>query len=821
MLFLFLKTVKIYSIFLKICYNNDMKINIMQKFSKFFFFILLLTLCNQFSFAAEDEQNLWYEFELADNLPSNSPANIGKLILKEPAGKKGFLQADNNGFYFSDKTRMRFWGTNISGNACFPDKKKAEQIAENLAFWGFNCVRFTGLDNGFSPSGIFEDKRTEFKDPQLKTTRFLSEEQLDKLDNFIYQLKKRGIYTYLNILSKRSFTLADGVVDAELLNSQAGLAAMFDEDLINLQKEYAGKFFSHYNKYTKLKYCDDPAICLIELTDSESLINAWKNNLLNGNLFGVKKDSLCAYYTKQLDFEWNEFLNKKYTTVEHLHEAWKGKTAPPAKTTLNKINWKIETTNRADAVTNEQKDKNEIKISVKLTTEKPDDLQYRANYLNLLKDKKYLLSFTAYSDKPTKMKIIAEQIFSPWDNLGLEQTMDLSDKPQLMTIPFSPKTDCRNAKVSFVIGYERSTITISDLFLTEINSLPIIENESSLNRFRFHRPLYKLIKLYPEQARQDISEFYIGLSRKYFKQMITFLKEECRIKVPLTGLGSYTQQEDSLSLQDCDFLACAAYWDAPVFKNNSYSKTDFSINNNSTLDQDDLGILGMIRPLNPNTFKEKNIPFVVAQWNHAYPNQFAYESPTLLGSVAGMHNWDGLFHYCYMSEKKEDLKRDRLIRDFFETADNPQQLILCAIGALAFEYEVVTPKIKGTCGYTNGKELNAGPITVRSNQNGAFFIICLDQKPADESKHFLLVCLGEVKNSNSEYKKNQSQWGNGPVILKHTDADIMIKSSVQPLVYALDEKGMPRKKIQLTKTNDILIFNTDTISTPWFEIIIK
>lgn len=216
----------------------------------------------------------WYPFVLAEHLNPDSPANMGKLVLDPPAGKHGFCKVKNGHFYFEDGTRAKFWGTNLCFNACFPTKEQAELIADRLAFFGFNAVRFTHMDFYFEPKGIFEDTCPNCKDTQMKKTTKLSERQLAKLDYFIYQLKLKGIYVDVNLLVRRHFTLADGVIDADKLDGGAKPVSLFDPKLIELQKQYARDLFTHYNPYTKLRYCDDPTIALVEITNENSLLAA-------------------------------------------------------------------------------------------------------------------------------------------------------------------------------------------------------------------------------------------------------------------------------------------------------------------------------------------------------------------------------------------------------------------------------------------------------------------------------------------------------------------------------------------------------------------
>jgi len=257
---------------------------------KIFFFLLILVL----SVTYTKERYFPYYFP-AD--PAKAPDyqgvpastfNVGKYVLDAPAGKHGFVRARDGHFYFDDGIRAKFWGTNIAFNACFPDKKTAEIMANRIAYFGFNAVRLHHMDMLFEPDGIFEDVAPDCKNKQMKPTGHLSPGQLDKLDYLIFQLKQHGIYIDINTLVSRLFTEADGVPYAEELSAAGKPVSLFDAKLIKLQKQYDKDLLTHFNPYTKLRYSDDPAICLVEINNENSLTEL--NPLL-----------LPKYYQKELN----------------------------------------------------------------------------------------------------------------------------------------------------------------------------------------------------------------------------------------------------------------------------------------------------------------------------------------------------------------------------------------------------------------------------------------------------------------------------------------------------------------------------------------
>jgi hypothetical protein len=215
-------------------------------------------------------------------------------LLDAPAGKHGRVKATQEGeLVFSGGKPARFWGTNLVAQNCFPDRATAEATALRLSRMGCNLVRLHHMDAPWFTPNIFCN---------ASSTRKLCPESLDRLDYFVYCLRQRGIYIYLDLLVHRDFLSADGVTDKapDLGGKQVGL---FSRRLIELQKEYARQIYSHVNPYTKLSYRDDPAVVASEVINESSLFMH----------FGG--DILTEPYRKELDSIWKAKGNKGRLSV--------------------------------------------------------------------------------------------------------------------------------------------------------------------------------------------------------------------------------------------------------------------------------------------------------------------------------------------------------------------------------------------------------------------------------------------------------------------------------------------------------------------------
>jgi hypothetical protein len=234
--------------------------------------------------------------------------NTGALVdlsalLNAPAGKGGPIRIEDGHLATPDGKRFRIWGVNVTGSACFPSKSDAPVVAAHLARFGVNCVRFHFLDSNWSDS-LFVKGRDD--------TRALDPNSLDRLDYFVAELKKRGIYTDLNLNVGRVFRKGDGVKDYEYLGL-AKVVNYFDEQVQRLHKEYARQLLTHCNPYTQAEYRHEPAVAVVELVNENSIVEAWFSDRLLGKNTqrnpGTWTD-ITASYAEQLTRKYNEWLQE-------------------------------------------------------------------------------------------------------------------------------------------------------------------------------------------------------------------------------------------------------------------------------------------------------------------------------------------------------------------------------------------------------------------------------------------------------------------------------------------------------------------------------
>jgi len=227
---------------------------------------------------------------------ARSPVDVS-FLLDAPAGKHGFVRAQDGHLVTGDGQRIRFWGVNLTewskGSVMVPAKSDAGLWAATLARFGVNCVRLQFLDLP-TPRGLIDGKRDD--------TRAFDAEALDREDFFIAELQKRGIYINFNLLVGRPFKAGDGVQDYQKIREGAKGISLYDPRLIELQKEYAKELLTHSNPYTKREYRNDPAVAMVEIN--------------NENALWVGARGPTSYYDDELGELYNAWLKKNVSAEE-------------------------------------------------------------------------------------------------------------------------------------------------------------------------------------------------------------------------------------------------------------------------------------------------------------------------------------------------------------------------------------------------------------------------------------------------------------------------------------------------------------------------
>jgi hypothetical protein len=256
--------------------------------------------------AAEDTSD-WFEFRPADDA---GPSVIGmRDWLDDSAGAHGAVRLVNDHFRFEDGTPVKFWGVNLGNMDCAPEKEHGARWAAWHAKYGVNCVRL---------HKFIEPGQQGIGDPQ-DSTKF-EPQALDRLDYFVSQMKKNGIYYGFSWVFGHRARPADKdrlVAYDEIMAAGGGTSRVpvfIGEDIQKLRITMMVNLLNHRNPYTGLTYGEDPALAFIEFHNEDSIFFY---------TFGGYNDmSKMPTYKKAFNARFSAWLKQKYGSHQGLVAAW-------------------------------------------------------------------------------------------------------------------------------------------------------------------------------------------------------------------------------------------------------------------------------------------------------------------------------------------------------------------------------------------------------------------------------------------------------------------------------------------------------------------
>ncbi len=634
-------------------------------------FILVSLLCFQLS-ALETDKTDWFTFYLPWDDSSRNITNLSTL-LDPPAGKHGFLQVASEGkFHFqNDPSRVKFTGVVNVANANYPDSNVAVAAAARMAKFGINLVRIHLIDvDGIY--GLFQNSTANTID--------LSAERLDRMDFFVNELKKKGIYVNFCIQSGRVYKDGDNV-NYPVLNNQSKYVTLFNQRLIDLQKDYARKTLEHVNPYTGLAYKDDPAVAQVELTNENSLFLGWIS--WGGSaIFGDVENGIGPQYSAQLDSLFNEWLREKYGTDQAIAQAWAEAGISGQELITNQSfetgsqgwSYYVHAAAGADAdITTDTTQFYHGKRSQKIAVNSPGTenwhIQFNTNTFSVQEGKSYCFSFFVKSDNQSPFQVeLLKNVTWKWYG-GEEYSAGLDWKRYDYYFAAS-ETVVDSMRFNINFGRSTGTFWIDSASIKEV-ALTGRENDETIAAGNYRRMRLSEFGKYSSERVGDNARFYFELEGRYIGQLSSFLKDSVGIKVPVTFTNNYYGLASIYSQSRADYMDTHLYWDHPNFPN-GWSSTNWNMKN-SPMVKDPYGatINGLVLS------KVKGKPLVLSEYNHPYPQPYQCEAPGILYAYSGFHDLDGVLWHAYIDY--HDNYAQQYQKLFFDIGMNPimmtQQLL--------------------------------------------------------------------------------------------------------------------------------------------------
>jgi hypothetical protein len=556
-----------------------------------------------------------------------------------------------NHFYRGDQ-RIRIWGVNLSFGANFPSHQAAPQIAARLAAAGINSVRCHHMDTAQWPRGIWD----------AQDKQRISAEALDRLDYFIDQLARRGIYVNINLHVGRAHSEALGLPATK--RNYDKVTCLFTPALIRAQRDYARTLLTHVNPYRQRAYAHDPAVAFVEITNENSFFMWDGEQALR---------TLPPHYARMLQGQYNEWLKDRYKDQDALARAWARGTAPLGGNlirnsrflTKNKgqsvpSDWNMEQHDACQAtiVAWPSRESRGIRIQIDRHDQTDWHLQFKQGGHTLKAGQYYAVSFDARSDEPRAIGCNVSQAHEPWSNLGLSRKVSTNRTWTRSNLGFVAKADDTNARLSFSFGQDGSAFTLDNIQLRLGGQIAVEPSESlpqgTITLFRDNESHARAL---------DRLMFLAQTEKAYFDQMYGYIKNDLDCKALLTGtivfgpLGLFGQS-------DMDFIDAHAYWQHPSFPGRPWDAGNWLIKQKPMADYpQEATLFGLAAK------RLKGKPFTVSEYNHPAPMDSQAACVPMLASFGAAQDWDGIWLYTY-SHSSDDWDRKHLY-SYFDIDTNP------------------------------------------------------------------------------------------------------------------------------------------------------
>lgn len=595
-----------------------------------------------------------------------------------PLTEKQRIVVKDGHFFDQSGRRVRFLGTNFGTGANFPNREDAAKVAARLRKLGFNCVRLHHMDAAWGNPNIFG------RDNALRAE--ISAESLDRLDYLVSELKKNGIYVDLNLHVSWAPNTAQGFPDTDKLPTLGKTTAYFEKRSIEHQKNYARQFLSHVNPYTKLKWADDPAVALLELTNEDTLVGeGWGDTLLN----------LPTYYRDQLQAKWNDWLKKKYANTDAIKGSWTGgrelgpNILSNARFEQGETGWSFEkqqgqyerTIEGIAAATDSAAPQGRA-VHFKITELGTEGWrqQFHQTGLNFQNGETYTMHFWAKADKARRVPVASAYDQAPWTQITHGQSFDVGTEWKRYRFVMTANNPLLNHnRLSFILGESLGDLWMADIsiqrgFVVEFEPGQSLEAGS-----------LSLVRASNTPQGRDFLAFLVEVERDYVDEMTAYVKKELGAKGLVTCSQAWLGGLAGVSRESrTDWIDMHAYWQHPDFPNKPWDAKDWRIPNTAMIREFGGGTLPQLA-----MHRVAGKPFTVTEYNHPAPNEYASETLPLICAYAAWQDWDGIFLFGYYGD--DENWNDNKIRNYFDADTDPNKMAAMPAAALMFLGAQVPP----------------------------------------------------------------------------------------------------------------------------------
>lgn len=603
----------------------------------------------------------WSDFVIPGlELPAGSHVDLSALN-PEPAGKHGFIRVKDGKFQDDRGVPLRFYGTNVTGDSCFPDIEDGRKLAKRFRAMGFNCLRLHFMDANWIKDGIWEDVD--------KGT--LKESTLVKLDHFIDACGKEGVYINVNLHVYRTYPGQPNPKGVTTFHAGKNIDRWYEEYIV-CQEDYARQLMGRVNTANGRRYADDPAIMCVELNNENTMITDARASIAE----------LPQSFRDTYDRLWTDWLKAKYKTTAELKKVWNRDVSPVGDVVVSgKNGWVVENAGGAESTLTLRQDGGCHWVATKSGTQ-DWNLQLQIKKIKL-PPKMHTVRFRARSKTSSRISHWIMLDAAPWQGLGLMRHCNLIPEWQEFEIEGFVDVPVNDNffRVNISLGNKPGDVEIEGYEIRPGGGKGLGEDESLETLVRVP------VKNINKDQLEDYWQFIIDTEMNTTRRLIAFLKEQVKCKMPITdtqvsyGVIGGLRRESELS----DYIDIHTYWQHPSYRRDESGKhIGFSIGNSAQVASKGGGAIPAL-----SLWRVPGKPYTTSEYNAPAPSEYNADMFPLWSLMGCLQDWDGLFSYTY-----RDFGRDYanpVIRGYFHLIGRSSLLAHIPFGTLLYRQGRLSP----------------------------------------------------------------------------------------------------------------------------------
>ncbi len=602
-----------------------------------------------------------FEFSIPYGGVADGTAPAALAQVRSAGGAGGFVSVRDGRFVLSDSGEpIRFWAINLCFGGCYPPHDVAERMARRMASLGINCVRFHHMDASGYPGGIWRNPGWgDFEHTDLHP------EALDRLDYLIAQMKENGVYANLNLHVSRTYGEKDSfpaVGAGESVPSYGKGVDNFYPRCIEEQRRYARMLLRHVNAYTGNAYAEEPAVAMVEISNEDGLLHEWRAGGL---------DRLPEPYVRDLERQWNEWLQRKYGSTQALGKAWsEGEMAGGRDDLLAApgVEGGLQVIESARA-TVEQTPGPGGEVIRTITVQQASPTSWHVQYMwspfAVRAGATYVLRLKLRANRDANASVDCRMTSEPWTVLGIGQDVSLTPEWREHEFYFVASQDEPRARIT-LSGLSQQDLRVSVTGVSlRLAAVCGLRPGEELGPAGVAWPSRRELDGRTPALRLDVVRFLRDTEAAYWKGMCDYLHQELGVRMPVTGTAvGYTTPD--IAAETVDFVDSHAYWRHPQFPGRPWDPENWIIGPDPMVDTPGGST---IPPLSAR--RVFGLPYTVTEYNHPSPHPYEAEGFPLISLWGAYQAWDGVFTFTYASGDQWEMDH---FSDFFSIAGDPVKM---------------------------------------------------------------------------------------------------------------------------------------------------